>query len=274
MNNITNYKKIVPCLDVKDGRVVKGIQFVNLRDAGDPVEFAQYYEKEGADELVFLDITATVEKRKTVVNLVKKVADGISLPFAVGGGIASLEDAEAILNAGANKISLNSAAVRNPPVLAEISKEFGSKCLVCAIDVDRVYVDSPEEAPDKNVVKVGDKYCWFDVLTHSGTTSTGKDAIDWAKQGKDLGVGEILPTSKTYDGAKEGYDLEMTRAIAEATGLPITASGGAGTVEHILEAFTKGKAAAALAASIFHFREISIKECKKYCASKGIQMNL
>ncbi|MFX0101851.1 MAG: imidazole glycerol phosphate synthase subunit HisF [Candidatus Hodarchaeota archaeon] len=271
---MTDYKKIVPCLDVKDGRVVKGIQFVNLRDAGDPVEFAQFYEQEGADVLVFLDITATVEKRKTVVELVKKVADGISIPFAVGGGIASLEDASAILDAGADKVSLNSAAVRNPPVLSEISKEHGSERLVCAIDVDRVYVENEEDAPDKTVVQVGDKKCWFDVLTHSGTKPTGKDAIQWAMKVKELGAGEILPTSKTFDGAKNGFDLEMTRAIAEATGLPITASGGAGTVQHMLEAFTIGKASAALAASIFHFREITIKEVKEYCAANGIPMKL
>jgi len=271
---LTDYKKIVPCLDVKDGRVVKGIQFVELRDAGDPVEFGKYYEEEGADELVFLDISATVEKRKTVVDLVKKVADAISIPFAVGGGIASMEDAKAILDAGADKVSLNSAAVRTPDVLSEISKEFGSERLVCAIDGNRVYVDSEEEAKDKTVFKVGDKYCWFDVMTHSGSKSTGMDAIKWAIKVKDLGVGEILPTSKTYDGTKDGYDLEMTSGIAEATGLSITASGGAGTLQHILEAFTIGKAAAALAASIFHFREISIKDCKEFCSKNGVTMNL
>lgn len=271
---MTDYKKIVPCLDVKEGRVVKGIQFVGLRDAGDPVEFGKFYEEEGADELVFLDITATVEKRKTVVDLVKKVAEGISIPFAVGGGIGSLDDAKAILDAGADKVSLNSAAVRTPEVLAEISKEFGPERLVCAIDGNRIYVDSEEEAPKKTLFKVGNKYCWFDVMTHSGTKSTGMDAIKWAIKVKELGVGEILPTSKTYDGTKDGYDLEMTRGIAEATGLPITASGGAGTLQHILEAFTIGKAAAALAASIFHFREISIKECKEFCAKNGVPMRL
>ena len=271
---MTDYKKIVPCLDVKDGRVVKGIQFVNLRDAGDPVEFGRFYEEEGADELVFLDITATVEKRKTVVNLVKSVADGVSIPFAVGGGIVSMEDVQAILDAGADKVSLNSAAVRTPEILAEISNEFGSERLVCAIDGNRVYINSEDEAPDKTLFKVGDKFCWFDVMTHSGTKSTGMDAIKWAIKVKELGVGEILPTSKTYDGTKEGYDLEMTRGIAEATGLPVTASGGAGNVQHILEAFTKGKAAAALAASIFHFREITIKDCKEYCSRNGVQMRL
>ena len=224
--------------------------------------------------MVFLDITATVEKRKTVVDLVKKVAEGVSIPFTVGGGIGSMEDVKAILDAKADKVSLNSAAVRNPEFLAEISKEYGPERLVCAIDGNRVYVNSEEEAPDKTLFKVGEKFCWFDVMTHSGTKSTGMDAIEWAKRVKELGVGEILPTSKTFDGTKDGYDLEMTRGIAEATGLPITASGGAGTKQHILEAFTIGKAAAALAASIFHFREISIKEVKEYCAKNGIPMKL
>jgi cyclase len=274
MIKMADYKKIVPCLDVKDGRVVKGIKFINLRDAGDPVEFGKYYEDEGADELVFLDITATVEKRKTVVNLVKKVAANVSIPFTVGGGIASMEDVQAILDAGADKVSLNSAAVRNPNLLAEISKEYGPERLVCAIDGNRIYVNSEEETPDKTLFEVEDKFCWFDVMTHSGTKSTGMDAIKWAKRVKELGVGEILPTSKTYDGTKKGYDLIMTKEIAEATGLPVTASGGAGTMQHILEAFLIGKATAALAASIFHFREITIKEVKEYCVKNGIPMRL
>ncbi len=268
------YKKIVPCLDVKDGRVVKGIQFINLRDAGDPVEFGMFYEEEGADELIFLDITATIEKRKTVVNLIKRVADGINIPFTVGGGIASMEDVEAILNAGADKVSLNSAAVKEPDLLKKISEEYGPKRLVCAIDGKRVYVDSQEKVPDKNVVKVEEGYCWFDVLTHGGTKSTGKDAIQWSREEKELGAGEILPTSKDFDGVKKGYDLEMTRSIVEATDLPVTASGGAGNVQHILDAFKIGKATAVLAASIFHFREVSIKEAKQYCISNGIQMKL
>lgn len=204
--------------------------------------------------------------------MIKKVADGITIPFTVGGGIGSMEDVQAILNAGADKVSLNSAAVRNPELLAKISKEYGSKRLVCAIDGKRVYVNSENEAKDKTLVKVGKKFCWFDVMTHSGKKSTGIDAIQWAKRVKELGVGEILPTSKDFDGVKNGYDLEMTRAIAEATDLPVTASGGAGNAQHILEAFTIGKAAAALAASIFHFREISIREVKEYCAKNGIPM--
>ena len=271
---MVDYKKIVPCLDVKDGRVVKGIEFENLRDAGNPVEFAEYYEKEGADELVFLDITATLEKRKTVVNLVKKVAEVISISFTVGGGIASMEDVQAILDAGADKVSLNTAAVKSPELLEEISSEYGSKRLVCAIDGKRIYVDRKEDEPDKNLMPVGDKYCYFEVLTHGGNKFTGMDAVEWSKKVKELGVGEILPTSKDFDGVKEGYDLKMTRAIAEATGLPVTASGGAGNAHHILEAFTEGKAAAALAASIFHFREVTIKEVKHYCAEHGVKMRL
>jgi cyclase len=269
-----DYKKIVPCLDVKDGRVVKGIKFINLRDAGDPVEFGKFYEEEGADELVFLDITATVEKRRTVIELVKKVADGITIPFTVGGGIASMENAKAILDAGADKISLNTAAVRNPELLEQISNEYGSKRLVCAIDANRVYTDTKDRIKNKNIFKIGDKFYWFDVLTHGGMKSTGMDAIEWAKKVKELGAGEILPTSKTFDGTKKGYDLEMTRGIAEATGLPVTASGGAGNKHHILEAFTIGKASAALAASIFHFREITIKEVKEYCKTNGINVKI
>nr|MDO8113910.1 imidazole glycerol phosphate synthase subunit HisF [Candidatus Sigynarchaeota archaeon] len=268
------YRRIVPCLDMKGGRVVKGVKFVKLKDAGDPVEFAKFYEKEGADELVFLDITATVEKRKTMTELAKKVAAGISIPFCVGGGIASMEDVAAVLDSGAQKVSLNSAAVKDPSLLKQIADKYSSKSVVCAIDAKRVFVKSPADAPGKTVVKIGDKYCWFDVLTHGGTKSTGKDAIKWAIEAKNLGVGEILPTSKDFDGVKQGYDLELTRGIAEATGLPVVASGGAGTLQHILEAFTIGKADAALAASIFHFRELTIKQVKEYCAARGIPMRL
>jgi cyclase len=185
-----------------------------------------------------------------------------------------MEDVESILTAGADKVSVNSAGVRNPDFLAKISKEYGPECLVSAIDGKRMYVESKEDAPEKILVEVGDKYCWFDVLTHGGTKSTGMDAIQWAEKVAELGVGEILPTSKTYDGTKDGYDLKMTRMIAESTGLPVIASGGAGTAQHILEAFTEGKAAAALAASIFHFRELSIQEVKEFCINHGIKMKL
>jgi len=268
------YKKIVPCLDMKGGRVVKGVKFIGIRDAGDPVEFAKFYQDEGADELVFLDIAATIEKRKTMVDLAGRVAKNLSIPFCVGGGIASLEDVQAILDAGATKVSLNSAAVKRPELLAEIAKQYGSKRLVLAIDIKRVFVDSPSKAKGKTIVKDGDKFYWFDVLINGGTKSTGKDAVLWAKQAKSLGVGELLPTSKDTDGTKAGYDLEITRMLKEATDLPVTASGGAGTLEHILQAFTIGKADAALAASIFHFREITIKQAKEYCVQRGVPMKL
>lgn len=268
------YRRIIPCLDVKNGRVVKGIQFIELRDAGDPVEFARFYEKEGADELVFLDITATIEKRKTVRDLVKKIADSIDIPFAVGGGIASMEDVEKLLNAGADKVSINTAAVKNPELLSKISDEYGSKRLVSAIDAKRVYINSKQEVTKKILANINGKYCWFDLLTHGGSNSTGQDAIKWAIKVKDLGVGEILPTSKTFDGTKDGYDLEMTRLMANKTEIPIIASGGAGKPQHILEAFTEGMADAALAASIFHFREYTIKEVKEYCMNHGVKMNL
>jgi len=271
---MVEYKKIVPCLDMKGGRVVKGVQFVNIRDAGDPVELAKYYQKEGADELVFLDISATVEKRKTAVDLASKVAKNLSIPFCVGGGITSLEDARAILEGGASKVSINSAAVKRPELLAEISREFGSNRLVLAIDVKRVYVDSPDQATDKTLLKEGGRYFWFDVLINGGTKSTGMDAIQWAKQARALGIGELLPTSKDTDGTKAGYDLEITRLLKDATGLPVTASGGAGTLQHILEAFTIGKADAALAASIFHFREVTIKQAKEYCIRHGVPMKV
>jgi len=268
------YKKIIPCLDTKNGRLVKGIKFENLRDIGDPAEFGKFYEEEGADELVFLDITATLEKRKTMVNMAKRVADNITIPFCVGGGIATIDDVQAILDAGADKISLNSAAVKNPDILKDIAKKYGSKRLVCAIDAKRVFVDVQEDAEGKNLFKFGDTHFWFDVLTHSGTKSTGMDAIEWAKRVKKLGAGEILPTSKDADGTKDGYDLELTKAIKETTNLPVTASGGAGTLQHILEAFTIGKADAALAASIFHFKEITIKEVKEYCKTNGINVKI
>jgi cyclase len=209
-----------------------------------------------------------------VVNLVKKVADAITIPFTVGGGISSLEDVKAILDAGADKISINTAAVKNPDLLEQISNEYDSKRLVCAIDANRVYVDSKDTIKDKNAFKIGDKFCWFEVLIYGGTKSTGMDAIQWSKKVKELGAGEILPTSKSFDGTKKGYDLEMTRGIAEATGLPVTASGGAGNTQHILEAFTLGKASAALAASIFHFREVIIKEVKEYCIRHGVKMKI
>jgi len=248
--------RVIPCLDVKDGRVVKGVKFVNLRDARDPVEAAQAYCREGADELVFLDIFATVENRKTRLEWVKRVADVVTIPFAVGGGIGSIADMEALIKLGVDKVSINTAAVKRPELIKEAIKKFGKDRLVVAID------------GRKN--QPGSKLPRLEVVTKSGTESTGMDIVDWAKRVEKLGAGEILLTSKDADGTKEGYDLEMTRAVAEAVSIPVIASGGAGKLEHLYEAVTIGKAAAVLAASIFHFGEISIAEAKKYLKGKGI----
>ncbi|MGA2670608.1 MAG: imidazole glycerol phosphate synthase subunit HisF [Dehalococcoidia bacterium] len=252
--------KIIPCLDVKDGRVVKGIKFVNLRDARDPVEAAEAYCREGADELVFLDIAATVENRGTRLEWVKKVAEKVTIPFAVGGGIRNIEDMKALFNLGVNKVSINTAAVRNPELIKEASKKFGKEKLVVAID------------GRKN--PLGSGLPRLEVVVKSGSESTGLDIVDWAKKVEKLGAGEILLTSKDADGTKKGYDLEMTKAVAEAVKIPVTASGGAGKLEHLYEAVTIGKASAVLAASIFHFGEISIPEAKRYLKEKGIPVKM
>jgi cyclase len=252
--------KIIPCLDIKEGRVVKGIKFVNLRDARDPVEAAQAYCKEGADELVFLDIFATVENRKTRLEWVKRVADVVTVPFAVGGGIGSIEDMEALIKLGVDKVSINTAAVKNPELIKKAAKKFGKDKLVVAID-------GRKNPP-------GSKLPRLEVVIKSGTESTGLDIVSWAKRVEALGAGEILLTSKDADGTKEGYDLEMTRAVAVAVSIPVTASGGAGKLEHLYQAVTEGKAAAVLAASIFHFGEISIPEAKRYLKEKGIPVKI
>lgn len=237
-------KRIIPCLDIKNGRTVKGTNFVNLRDAGDAVELAAIYAKEGADEIVFLDITATVEGRKTLLNLVHEVAHTINIPFCVGGGISSIEDVRALLNAGADKISINSSAVKRPALITELAQEFGSQCIVVAIDT-------------KNIEGV-------DVVhTHGGRTPTSLETVSWAKKVEELGAGEILLTSMDADGTKAGFDLRLTRIISKNSGIPIIASGGAGNIEHFKEVFTEGAADAGLAASIFHFKEIPIPTLKK-----------
>jgi len=251
--------KVIPCLDIKDGRVVKGVKFVNLRDARDPVEAARAYCREGADELVFLDIFATVQNRKTRLDWVKKVCDVVTVPFAVGGGIGSLEDMQELIDLGVDKVSINTAAVKNPELIAKAAKKFGKKRIVVAID------------GRKN--RSGSKLPRLEVVIKSGTEGTGLDIVEWAKKVEKLGAGEILLTSKDADGTKEGYDLEMTRATAEAVKIPVTASGGAGKLEHLYEAVTVGKAAAVLAASVFHFGEISIPEAKKYLKDRGIPVN-
>ncbi|MGB6872699.1 MAG: imidazole glycerol phosphate synthase subunit HisF [Dehalococcoidia bacterium] len=255
-----NVVRIIPCLDVKDGRVVKGINFVNLRDARDPVEAAEAYCREGADELVFLDIFATVESRKTRFEWVKRVCEVVTVPFAVGGGIASLADMQTLFALGVSKVSINTAAVRNPELIKASSNKFGKDKLVVAID------------GRKNPLGTG--LPRLEVVVKSGSESTGIDVVDWAKRVEKLGVGEILLTSKDADGTKEGYDLEMIRAVAEAVSIPVIASGGAGKLEHLYEAVTIGKASAVLAASIFHFGEISISQAKKYLAEKGISVRI
>ena len=248
-------KRIIPCLDVKDGRVVKGINFVNLRDAGDPVEVAKAYDAAGADEVVFLDITASSDQRNTVVDMVRKVAQQVFIPFTVGGGIRTVDDFKALLREGADKISVNSAAIDNPQLIREAAEQFGSQCVVVAIDARR-----REDGTGWNVYK------------HGGRLDTGLDAVEWAIKANELGAGEILLTSMDCDGTKAGYDIELTRTIAEHVSIPVIASGGAGTKEHFYEALTEGKADAALAASVFHFNEISIKELKNYLSDRNINV--
>lgn len=245
-------KRIIPCLDVKNGRVVKGVNFVNLIDAGDPVECAAVYDKAGADELVFLDITASSDARDTVVDMVEAVAKRVFIPFTVGGGIRSVEDFRKILNAGADKVSVNSAAVKNPELIKEAAEKFGSQCVVVAIDAKRK----------------ADGSGW-EVYLNGGRVNTGIDALEWAKKAEELGAGEILLTSMDCDGTKAGYDIELTRAISENASIPVIASGGAGAMEHFLDAFRAGKADAVLAASLFHFKKIEICDLKKYLSENG-----
>lgn len=248
-------KRIIPCLDVKDGRVVKGIQFVGLRDAGDPVELAKFYDSEGADELVFLDISASHEGRKTMVEVVEKVAAELAIPFTVGGGINSLEDMKKILRAGADKVSLNTAAVTNPDLIKEGADFFGSQCIVVAIDA-----------------KYDEELSSWRVYTHGGRKATEWEVVSWAKEAIKLGAGEILLTSMDDDGSKDGFNLELTRRVSEAVTVPVIASGGAGNAEHFAQAFKEGKADAALAASIFHYKETSVKEVKTYLKEKGVNV--
>lgn len=247
-------KRIIPCMDIRNGRVVKGVNFVNIKDAGDPVELAKEYNRQGADELVFLDITASHERRKTVVNLVKKVASEVFIPFTVGGGISTIEDIRSILNAGADKVSINTAAVENPNFIKQASEKFGSQCIVVAIDVRK-----------NNEMPSG-----YEVVIYGGRKGTSKDAIEWAKQAEKLGAGEILLTSMERDGTKLGFDLPITRKISEAVNIPIIASGGVGEIKHFTEAYKIGKADAALAASIFHYKEYTVKDIKDYCKENDI----
>lgn len=250
-------KRIIPCLDVTDGRVVKGTNFINLRDAGDPVECARAYDAQQADELVFLDITASSDARATAVEMVRKVAEKVFIPFTVGGGIRTVDDFKAILREGADKVSVNSAAIMNPQLIADAADKFGSQCVVVAIDAKR--------RPDGN---------GWNIYKNGGRIDMGIDAVEWAMKAEELGAGEILLTSMDGDGTKAGYDLALTRQISENVSIPVIASGGAGTMEHFYEAFAEGKADAALAASLFHFKEMEIRDLKRYLYEKGISVRL
>jgi len=248
-------KRVIPCLDVKDGRVVKGVRFVDLRDAGDPVEAALVYDVQGADELVFLDITASHEDRSIMLDVVRRTAEGIYMPLTVGGGIRTIEDVRTLLRAGADKVSLNTAAIANPRVIGEAAERFGSQCIVVAIDARR-------------------ENGRFGVYTHGGRRPTGRDAVEWALEAETLGAGEILLTSMDRDGTGDGYDLELTRAISEGVSIPVIASGGAGTLEHLYDGLALGRADAVLAASIFHFGTYSIGEAKAYLRSRGVEVRV
>lgn len=250
-------KRIIPCLDVKDGRVVKGVNFVNFRDAGDPAEVGEAYSKSGADELVFLDITASSDARHTAVDMVRRVAERVFIPFTVGGGIRTVDDFKAILREGADKVSVNSAAIMNPTLIADAADKFGSQCVVCAIDAKR--------RPDGS---------GWNIYKNGGRVDMGIDAVEWAMKAVSLGAGEILLTSMDGDGTKAGYDLELTKAIATNVDVPVIASGGAGKLEHFYDAFEIGQAEAALAASLFHYKELEINEVKEYLRGRGISVRL
>lgn len=257
---MTLAKRLIPCLDVDQGRVVKGVKFVDIRDAGDPVEIAKRYNEAGADELVFLDITASTENRDTMVQTVERLAAEVFIPLTVGGGIRSLEDISRMLNAGADKVSINSAAVKNPELVRDASERFGAQCIVVAIDAKKV--SGPDEAPR------------WEIFTHGGRGATGIDVVEWAKKMTAYGAGEILLTSMDRDGTKDGFDLALTRAVSEAVEIPVIASGGVGNLQHLVDGVVEGKADAVLAASIFHFGEASIAEAKTYMRDHGIEVRL
>ena len=264
-------KRIIPCLDVKDARVVKGVKFLNLKDAGDPVEIARRYEKEGADELVFLDITASSEKRKIILEVVRRAAENVFMPLTVGGGIRNLSDIRDLLNAGADKVSINTAAVKNPQLVRDASSKFGSQCIVVAIDA-KLHMANGISHMDKSTISykpqaISNKW---EVYINGGRTPTGLDALKWARKAEKLGAGEILLTSMDFDGTKKGYDLDLTRAVTAAVHIPVIASGGAGEKEDFYAVLTEGGAQAALAASLFHYQELTIKEVKSYLRKRGV----
>ena len=259
-------RRVIPCLDVDKGRVVKGVEFVNIRDAGDPVELAARYEQEGADEVVFLDITASHEKRETIVQLARRTADELFIPFTIGGGIRSVEDAQAVLDAGADKVSVNSAAVQRPELIGELAEVFGAQCVVLAIDARRV-----PKTQVRQTSQAGDAY---EVFVNGGRTPVGRDAVEWAREGVERGAGEILLTSMDRDGTEDGYELALTRAVADAVEVPVIASGGAGELQHLVDAIELGGADAVLCASIFHYGQHTVEEAKRAMAAAGIPVRL
>ena len=274
-------QRIIPCLDVKDGRVVKGVKFLNLRDAGDPVEVAEIYDREGADEITFLDITASHENRNIIIDVVYRTAERVFMPLTVGGGIRTLDDIRNLLKAGADKVSVNTAAVKDPEFVKRASERFDSQCIVVAIDAKKIQktegrrqkAEKKENISSKLRTPNSELLRW-EVFTHGGRNPTGLDAVEWSQRMEEYGAGEILLTSMDRDGTKEGYDIELTRSISEAVGIPVIASGGAGNLQHLYEGFMEGKADAVLAASIFHYREYTIKEAKEFLRGKGVNVRL
>jgi cyclase len=264
-------KRIIPCLDLKDGRVVKGTHFVDLRDAGDPVELAQRYNQQGADEVVFLDITASKEERGAIIDVIKRAADQLFLPLTVGGGIRSLDDMQQLLRAGADKVSINTSAVKDPSLISRGAVMFGTQCIVVAVDVRR----NTTLRPDVTEIPLPDgSTCWYEVVIYGGSRPTGIDAIAWCREAEERGAGELLVTSMETDGTKQGFDIPITRAISDAVGIPVIASGGVGTFAHFYEGFTAGGADACLAASVFHFGEMTVKEVKEYLSARGVPVRL
>jgi imidazole glycerol-phosphate synthase subunit HisF len=264
-------RRIIPCLDIKDGRVVKGTNFLGLRDAGDPVELASRYNEQGADEVVFLDITASREGRDTILEVIRRAADELFLPLTVGGGIRSIQDVQKTLRAGADKVSVNTSAVLNPVLISDASKAFGNQCIVVAIDVRR----RMDLHDDSTAISLPDgKECWYEVVTHGGSKPTGMDAVLWAQEAEKRGSGEILLTSMETDGTKNGFDIPVTSAISDVVGVPVIASGGVGSMEHFYDGFVYGRADAALAASVFHYGEMTVTDVKRYLSDKGIPIRL
>ena len=264
-------RRIIPCLDLKNGRVVKGTNFLGLRDAGDPVELAERYNEQGVDEVVFLDITASKEKRGIIIDVIQRAADQLFLPLTVGGGLRSLDDIQQILRAGADKVSLNTSAVHEPSLITRGAESFGTQCIVVAMDVRRNFTPNPTAKP---VTLDDGRTRWYEVVIYGGSKPTGKDAVLWAKEAEERGAGEILLTSMETDGTKNGFDIAITRAISESANIPVIASGGVGTLNHFYDGFTKGKADACLAASVFHYGEFTICDVKKYLKGKGIPVRL